>query len=109
MTWHIVDATGRPVAVFASRVSGEIGVIPSGTTLYAGVVDYGAGAVVAWSLAWAPTAAGTPPVLVPVSDSKIGVLFANPSQGGARGVATLTATVNGVTASGGLTATVAPV
>ena len=79
-------------------------------TYYAGVVGY-TGGPVSWSLSWAETSPGTAPVLTSAGlpANKIGVIFADPTtEGGARGVATLNATVNGLTAVSTITATVEP-
>lgn len=78
-------------------------------TYYAGVVDYVSGTVV-WSLDWAENTPGTVPVLdtYGLPQDRIGVTVVEPPTG-ATGVATLTATVDGIAVQEGITLTVAPV
>lgn len=64
----------------------------------AAVVDYVPGAVVVWSLSWAQNTAGIAPVLDLTNQPPgfASVIFTMLPNGGATGVATLSATVDGV-------------
>jgi PKD repeat protein len=74
---------------------------------YAGVVDYISGTVV-WSLDWVETSPGIIPYIdnTGLPQGKVGIVFTDPVDGGATGTLTVTATVNGLPAVGGITAVV---
>ena len=97
MTWHIFDSEGNVLADFSSFIEGEIGASSLPITLYAGVVDYISGTIV-WNLSWNETIPGQAPAIVAAPAGKVGIVFQNPSDVGAQGIATLTATVNGLVA-----------
>ena len=75
---------------------------------YAGVVNYVSGTV-GWTLNWAETSPGIIPYIdnTGLPQEKVGIAFTDPLLGGARGTVTITATVNGLPATSGITALVA--
>lgn len=80
--------------------------IASTITIGCGIVNYVSGTVV-WALNWVPSVAGIAPSITPTSAFLANATFTNPNTGGgAQGVATITATLDGVPVPSSLTATV---
>lgn len=80
----------------------------SGVTYYAGVVDYVSGTVI-WSLDWVETLPGIAPYLSNpgLPAGQISVVFTSTTVGGgAKGTATITATVDGIPSASSITAVV---
>lgn len=80
---------------------------PAPLYYYAGVVGYLSGTVL-WGLDWTETSPGIPPYIdnTGLPQEKVGIVFTDPFALGARGTATVTATVNGIPSVSPITATV---
>lgn len=74
---------------------------------YAGVVNYTTGNV-EWTLNWAETTPGIAPIIdnSGLSSNQVGIVFTDPINGGATGLATITAVINNVQVVGSITALV---
>lgn len=83
--------------------------MPSASSVYyyAGVVDYISGTV-DWSLTWEEVLPGIIPYIdnTGLPQDRVGVVFTNPSFGGATGTVTVTARIDNVVVAGGITATI---